>query len=98
MSANSHNHFLSVGRTSREMDAGGAASAEEVAERLRAWVEGRSEVTWVQGRGWNQEAWPGNTFPHRKTLDQVAPRHLVALRRVDGHALWINTRALEAAE
>ena len=36
-------------------------------------------------------------FPARASLDRAAPRHPVALTRVDGHATWANSAALAAA-
>src|SRR5262249_59712916 len=36
-------------------------------------------------------------FPQHATLDAVAPKHPVALERIDGHALWVNAAAMRAA-
>jgi predicted amidohydrolase YtcJ len=36
-------------------------------------------------------------FPARAPLDAAAPANPVALRRIDGHALWVNGAALRAA-
>jgi predicted amidohydrolase YtcJ len=52
---------------------------------------------WLLGRGWDQNRWPGQAFPTRASLDAAIADRPVALRRVDGHAIWVNTRALEAA-
>jgi predicted amidohydrolase YtcJ len=49
---------------------------------------------WVVGRGWNQNAWPGTAFPTRASLDAAFPTTPVALTRVDGHAVWVNSEAL----
>jgi predicted amidohydrolase YtcJ len=53
--------------------------------------------SWIEGRGWDQNLWPGKSFPDARVLDAVEAARPVAARRVDGHALWVNTRALAAA-
>ena len=57
----------------------------------------RRPAPWILGRGWNQTRWSGEEWPNRMQLDQAAPGNPVALTRVDGHALWVSTRALELA-
>lgn len=49
---------------------------------------------WIVGFGWNQNTWPGATFPDKKILDQVFGTTPVFFSRVDGHASWLNTAAL----
>ncbi len=46
------------------------------------------------GRGWDQNDWPGQSFPDRFDLDRAFPDRPVWLERIDGHAGWANTRAL----
>ncbi|MCZ6560810.1 MAG: amidohydrolase family protein, partial [Gammaproteobacteria bacterium] len=48
-------------------------------------------------RGWNQVLWPGKKFPAAADLDRVIEDRPVWLRRVDGHAGWANTLAMEIA-
>lgn len=57
---------------------------------------------WIVGRGWDQNPWPGAAFPEKRILDDIAPNAQaaltpIALRRIDGHALWANSAALAAA-
>jgi predicted amidohydrolase YtcJ len=52
---------------------------------------------WIEGGHWNQNEWPGQHFPHKETLDSVAPHHPVALASNDGHLLWVNSLALRLA-
>ncbi|MGA1250206.1 MAG: amidohydrolase family protein [Candidatus Kapaibacteriota bacterium] len=52
---------------------------------------------WLYGMGWNQELWDESTFPSAKDLDELFPHIPVYLRRADGHAAWVNTKALEFA-
>jgi predicted amidohydrolase YtcJ len=49
---------------------------------------------WILGRGWDQNDWAVKEFPRKGTLDAAAPGRPVLLRRVDGHAAWLNGAAL----
>ena len=90
-----HLHFLDGGFVLTILDlremSDPAAVAARVAEAARATPDGE----WILGSGWNQERFPGQAWPTRECLDAVAPRHPVALYRVDGHTLWVNALALE---
>jgi len=54
---------------------------------------------WVRGRGWDHTDWTDHDggFPSAADLDTLFPDRPVALRRVGGHATWVNTAALAAA-
>jgi len=75
------------------------AAKTRPAPRPKGAVEGetRSEAEWLVGRGWDQNKWPGQQFPTRATLDAAVSDRPVLLRRIDGHAAWVNSRALAAA-
>ena len=90
-----HGHILGYGRTLVNVSCLGltseAACVERVAERARTTPEGR----WIRGRGWDQNRWPGARFPTEKLLSEQVPDHPVVLERVDGHAEWVNAKALQ---
>ncbi len=54
--------------------------------------------TWVVGRGWDQNDWADTAWPTAAQLDAAVPNHPVYLSRVDGHAAWVNSAALRAAQ
>jgi predicted amidohydrolase YtcJ len=72
-------------------------SAEEIAEIVRQRAQESPPSWWIQGRGWDQNVWTLKQFPDRSLLDRVAPNNPVVLRRVDGHAYWVNSAALQLA-
>jgi predicted amidohydrolase YtcJ len=78
------------------VDLFGTGSAEEVAERIREAARTREPGEWILGRGWDQNDWEAKEFPTRELLDRAAPANPVFLDRVDGHAVWVNSAALEA--
>ncbi len=59
-----------------------------VAERVKRAEPGE----WIVGRGWDHADW--GRWPSIEDLDDIAPAHPVALVRKDGHAMWVNSRAL----
>ncbi|HET9753844.1 MAG TPA: amidohydrolase, partial [Myxococcales bacterium] len=92
-----HGHPLLHGRLLAEVRLQGAASAQECASRVAGYARTVPAGQWIRGGGWDQNAWPGHAFPDAAELDAAVPAHPAALLRLDLHALWCNTRALQAA-
>jgi predicted amidohydrolase YtcJ len=90
-----HAHLSGLGKALAQLDLTGTASSAEVRSRVveRAGQAGANE--WIEGRGWDQNDWNIKEFPTWKDLEGTDD-HPVCLRRVDGHAAWLNRRALEA--
>jgi predicted amidohydrolase YtcJ len=91
---------MTLGFSLERIDLTGAATREEAVKRVARRVAARDaegdREGWIRGWGWDQNPWPEGGFPTRHDLDRVSGAHPVALTRVDGHALWVNTKALEA--
>ena len=93
----SHAHFLSLGQAQMRLDLMGTESAEAIAAMVRKRASELTPGRWIRGRGWDQNDWPVKRFPTHEILDEAAPDHPVYLTRVDGHAAWVNEKALELA-
>ncbi len=92
-----HGHLMGLAETFVQADLVGAESVGDVVERLEAFAEDLPDNAWLEGRGWDQNEWPGEgDFPTRQDLDEAFPDRPVYLVRVDGHAAWVNTAALNA--
>ncbi|MGI5864995.1 MAG: amidohydrolase, partial [Myxococcales bacterium] len=91
-----HGHLAMMGERMRQLDLSGARSPEEVAALVAARAAGAAEGEWLVGRAWDQNRFECGGLPDRACLDRVAPDVPVFLERVDGHAAWANSRALEA--
>ncbi len=92
-----HGHVLTYGLGLLRVDLVGATTEAEAAQRVLDFAAENTELEWVQGRGWNQVLWDSNEFPTAASLDALVSDRPVWLTRVDGHAAWANTMAMELA-
>ncbi|QOC23689.1 amidohydrolase [Wenzhouxiangella sp. AB-CW3] len=92
-----HGHVMGLGLARLQADLVGADSVDEVIERLQAHAENLPEGAWLTGRGWDQTRWEGREFPAAADLDEAFPERPVYLVRIDGHAAWANSAALDHA-
>jgi len=92
-----HCHVYGLGVDLESVNVRQLASEAAVADKVAAEIARRPAGEWVLGRGWDQNRWPGQRFPNRSTLDAKISDRAVVLRRIDGHAIWVNTPALRAA-
>ncbi len=92
-----HGHVSWLGYTLLSIDVRGMPSAQIVVDAIGEYGRQNPSLNWLTGRGWNQVLWPGKAFPSAALLDaQIADRP-VWLERIDGHAGWANSRAMELA-
>ncbi len=91
-----HLHLTGVGLALQEVDLYGADSFSEVVRRTAEFAR-TSPETWIEGEGWDQNLWPGKAFPEHGPLSAAISERPAALRRVDGHALLANAKAMELA-
>lgn len=89
-----HLHFNSVGTSLMEINAFNAPKADIIAA-VGARVAEVGSGVWIRGWGWNQVYWDPQVFPTAADLDPVSPDNPVILWRVDGHAAWVNSKAMQ---
>ncbi len=92
-----HAHLGGLGQSLETVDLVGTKSYGEVVGLLADMAATLPEGEWVRGRGWDQNDWDDQSFPTRAELDRAIPSHPVAVGRIDGHAILVNSRALELA-
>ena len=63
---------------------------EKIKERVKSMKPGE----WLLGGRWDY-TFENKGYPTRWELDEVAPNNPVALSDIDGHSMWINTKAME---
>ncbi len=92
-----HTHLLGTARDTAEIDLAGCADAAEAVARVAQRAATLPKGTWIRGRHWNQQFWPGRAFPTRAMLDAAVPEHPVALWAHSQHVMWVNSAALARA-
>ena len=90
-----HGHIIGLGQNLSRLDLRDTQSKRDVGEKLKAFSKNKNG--WIVGRGWNQENWPNNQFPTAADLDKYVSDIPVVLTRVDGHAVWANSKAMSLA-
>jgi predicted amidohydrolase YtcJ len=93
----SHAHMEGLGLAMMTLNLAGTTSVREIQDKLAEWLSSRPESLWVRGRGWDQTKWAAPVFPTHKMLDSISVRVPIVLVRIDGHAAWVNHRALTLA-
>ncbi|NND61652.1 MAG: amidohydrolase [Flavobacteriaceae bacterium] len=91
-----HAHLYNLGVSKQQVELMGTVSIAEILERLVSF-QNEKNSTFLLGRGWDQNDWEVKEFPVKETLDSLFPDTPVALTRIDGHAIWANSKALELA-
>jgi predicted amidohydrolase YtcJ len=90
----SHIHLWGLGLRAGAVNLRGAKSTQEVYGRLAG---ARPVGGWILGKDWDQNIWSDGRELSRDVLDELFPATPVSLRRIDGHACWVNSEALRRA-
>jgi predicted amidohydrolase YtcJ len=94
----SHTHMEGLGDSLENIDLRGVTSEAQAVEIVRSAVKEHRPGEWIRGRAWDQNLFADKQFPTKDLLSKIAPDNPVALTRVDGHALWVNQKALDLAD
>lgn len=92
-----HCHLYGLGVDQDAVSVRALPSEGATVEVVAAAAAQRPRGEWLLGRGWDQNRWPQQAFPTRASLDARVADRPVLLRRVDGHAIWVNSKALALA-
>ena len=92
-----HLHVMGIGFGALTLDLSQTNSLEEALALIAEFAQANPGRPWILGRGWNQEKWGLGRFPTAEELDSAVSDRPVFLERVDGHAGWANSRAIEMA-
>ncbi|PKL86679.1 MAG: amidohydrolase [Ignavibacteriae bacterium HGW-Ignavibacteriae-1] len=91
----SHCHLWGLGMMQKILTFDDCKSEKDCIEKAESQPFYRSN--WIFGRGWNQENWSKSGLPTLELLDKAFPDKPCYFIRVDGHAAWVNSKALEIA-
>ncbi len=93
----SHGHLFGAGMTNLGLDLRGIDTKELTLEAIESHLSKQKEDEWIFGGGWDQTDWLEKEFPNAAELDRIAPGNPVALYRIGGHSVWVNSKAMEIA-
>ena len=92
-----HGHVLDMGFEGVQIQLFGTTSLHEAQGKILSFAKTHPDSPWLLGGGWNQVQWKIGRFPTAQEMDAEVSDRPVVLDRVDGHAKWLNTKALQAA-
>ena len=92
-----HAHLKGIGYREMNLNLQGANSLKEMLTQVEIYANGLEPGKWVIGRGWIEKKWPEGRFPTIQELDMISTDKPMALERADGHAIIVNSLALEMA-
>lgn len=91
-----HVHFLSGSLSLSQIDLSAADDLGEIEATIRTFVDAHPQQAVFIGRGWLYGSFPGG-LPDKQMLDRLIPDRPAIMRCYDGHTVWVNSKALEAA-
>ena len=92
-----HGHVMGLGHQEINVNVAGVPTLDATLQKVKTYAGSNPDLKWIRGRGWNQTRWPINRFPTAQELDKAVSDRPVWLERVDGHAGWANSKAMELA-
>lgn len=92
-----HGHVLSYGLSLMQVNLNGVLSEQAAIQRAIDFHQENQNSQWLLGRGWNQVLWKNKQYPQAISLDEYFKNTPIWFRRVDGHAGWANSKAMELA-
>ncbi len=91
-----HCHFTGYATDSWKCELTGTGSFKEILDKIVEYAH-HAPVSWIYGRGWDQNDWSDKNYPDKTVLDSLFPHRPVFLKRIDGHAAIANQTALDLA-
>jgi predicted amidohydrolase YtcJ len=91
-----HCHFYGFGLNLQEVDLRGTKSMKEIIARIKTFQKEKNP-NFIVGNGWDQNDWDVKKYPTKAELDIEFSNIPVVLNRIDGHAILVNSKALNLA-
>jgi|TARA_B100000767_G_C19763717_1_gene536413 predicted amidohydrolase YtcJ len=92
-----HAHLKGIGYREMNLNLQGAESLKSMLTQVEIHSNKLTKGSWVVGRGWIEKKWPEARFPTLEELNAISEENPIALERADGHAIIVNSLALEMA-
>lgn len=92
-----HMHLRRVGERELQLNLDTAKTLDQFKDLIAVWRQENPDAPILVGRGWIETHWPERRFPSRFDIDSIIDDIPVVLGRADGHAVVVNSLALERA-
>jgi predicted amidohydrolase YtcJ len=92
----SHAHIMGQGEKLLLPDISSASSFDDLIQLAKSTQFRKGD--WLFLRGWDDSGWDSFPATPISALDSIFPDTPVALTRIDGHAMFVNSRAIEVAQ
>ncbi|MEQ1828915.1 MAG: amidohydrolase [Pirellula sp.] len=92
----SHVHFLSGSAGLEQVDLSDADSIDAIEAKIRTYINEHPNQSCIVGRGWVYGTFQDG-LPKKEQLDKVVADRPAIMKCYDGHTLWVNSKALQAA-
>ena len=92
-----HGHVLSYGLSLMQVNLNNVPSEHAAIKRAIKFHQKNKKTQWLLGRGWNQVLWKNKQYPQAVSLDEYFKNTPIWFIRVDGHAGWANSKAMQLA-
>ena len=91
-----HCHFAAYALDKYKCNLYNTSSYEEIIKKLIVYNK-TNPYGWIYGVGWNEFNWIKKEVPSKELLDSLFPNKAVILKRIDGHTVLCNQKALDLA-
>jgi predicted amidohydrolase YtcJ len=92
-----HTHFIQMGLMYDMVNLREAKSLSEAMEEVRKRASKTPRGGLISGYNWDESKWPEKRYINKRDLDAITTDHPVALVRVDGHLISVNSTMLKLA-
>jgi predicted amidohydrolase YtcJ len=92
-----HVHPISAGVEANACDLNAYTNVDEYVAAIKKYADAHPDEPWITGGGWLMSAFGPGALARKELIDAIVPDRPVILWSRDGHTVWANTKALEAA-
>ena len=92
-----HVHFMEGSLTLLGVKLDDAKTIPVIQKRVKEYAAAHPGDGWIEGMGWQYDAFGVEALPDKRYLDEVVPDRPVFLTCYDGHTTWANSKALQMA-
>lgn len=92
-----HVHFMEGSMMLLGVKLDDTKTIADIQKRVKEYAATHPGSGWIEGMGWQYDAFGKSALPDKKYLDKVVSDRPVLLTCFDGHTTWANSKALQLA-